>query len=264
MGELNYKKCRIISLVLMIFSGIILCSVIIYCDILSKVENYNYSTKEEYENVKAGLELLDKLPLQFNIVNKYFSSFSNLNIADKEKIALAYAVKNKIGVVTCDMIMNDTNVCISKAALENSNLFDVFKEKVKLYSDNISVYIDDYGMYTAKYIDSKDYYQIPINTFDYDTKLYSSFYKYRMKDDVYIFYLFQGYYKANCTFGEDLILYDFMDGREVFKDVCNDEGYFSKEPDFNEVNLQLYKYELKKDKSGNFYLYGYNPVNKYN
>ena len=81
---------------------------------------------------------------------------------------------------------------------------------------------------------------------------------------LYIFYLFQGYYKANCTAGEKLALYDFMNGKEVYEGVCNDKGYFSEEPDFDKVDLQLYKYELKKNDKGEFYLYGYNPVNKYN
>ena len=77
MKKVNYNKNRNIALVLMLLSGLLLCSVTIYCDALSKIENYNYSTKEEYENVKAGLSLLDKLPTQFNIVNKYFSDFSS-------------------------------------------------------------------------------------------------------------------------------------------------------------------------------------------
>ena len=55
-----------------------------------------------------------------------------------------------------------------------------------------------------------------------------------------------------------------MNGKEVYEGVCNDKGYFSEEHDFDKVDLQLYKYELKKNDKGEFYLYGYNPVNKYN
>ena len=261
MEKVNYNRNRNIALVLMLLSGLLLCSVTIYCDALSKIEKYNYSTKEEYENVKAGFSLLDKLPTQFNIVNKYFSDFSNLGIMDKEKIVLAYAIKNGIGLVNCDTI---NSICISKKVLEDTDFSNVFNDNIKLYDESISVYIDGYGMYTAKYMNSKDYYQVPIDTLASDSKLYSSFYKYRMKDDVYIFYLFQGYYKANCTAGEKLALYDFMDGKEVYEGICNDKGYFSEEPDFDKVDLQLYKYELKKNDKGKFYLYGYNPVNKYN
>ena len=86
--------------------------------------------------------------------------------------------------------------------------------------------------------------------------------EYYKKNDSYIFYVNQGYYKANCEVGEPIELYDFMTGKAVYKDKCNDNHEFSIDPGKKVRNLQLYKYELKKDKGGSFYLYGYNPVKK--
>ena len=251
-----------VSFVLLILSGILLCLAITYCDILSKTENYSFSTREEYDNVTDGLAFLKKLPIQFNIVNKYFSSFSNLESQDKEKIVMAYAIKNNIGLVNCDDSGNSK--CISRYFLENNNNLNVpFNGNILFSKDDISVYIDGYGTYTAKYIENKDCYKIYINELENRNVLYSSFYKYYKKGDIYVFYVFQGYHLGKCDAGNKLYLYDFMDKNKSFEGICDDNNYFSSEPDINTLDFQLYKYELKKDSYGNFYLYGYNPVNKY-
>ena len=53
-----------------------------------------------------------------------------------------------------------------------------------------------------------------------------------------------------------------MSGKVVYKDTCNGNQEFTVDPGENIAKLQLYKYELKKDRNNKFYLYGYNPVNK--
>lgn len=74
-------------------------------------------------------------------------------------------------------------------------------------------------MRIAKYIRSKDYYQIYIENDANDNVLYSSFYKYYKRDDLYVFYLFQGYRLKRCDIGTKLYLYDFMNGNTVLQ-VC--------------------------------------------
>ena len=43
--------------------------------------------------------------------------------------------------------------------------------------------------------------------------------------------------------------------------VLNGDNEFENAPKEEIKKLQLYKYELKKNEDGEFYLYGYNPVN---
>ena len=52
-----------------------------------------------------------------------------------------------------------------------------------------------------------------------------------------------------------------MTGKVIYKDTCNGNNEFTVEPTEEIENLQLYKYELKKDENDKYYLYGYNPVN---
>lgn len=260
---MKWIKTRNISFFLLILSGIFLCLAITYCDILTKVEKHSFSTKEEYDTVTDGLAFLDKMPIQFNIVNKYFSGFSNVDNEDKEKIAIAYAIKNNYGLVNCDS-SSANNICVSRYFLEESEYLDnIFDTNLSFSKKDIPIYIDGYGMRIAKYIRSKDYYQIYIENDANDNVLYSSFYKYYKRDDLYVFYLFQGYRLKRCDIGTKLYLYDFMNGNTIFTGVCDSDNDFAIEPDTDSINLQLYKYELKKDTNGQFYLYGYNPVNKY-
>ncbi len=43
--------------------------------------------------------------------------------------------------------------------------------------------------------------------------------------------------------------------------TCDCDNKFENVPKEKIKKLQLYKYELKKNKDGEFYIYGYNPVN---
>ena len=85
-------------------------------------------------------------------------------------------------------------------------------------------------------------------------------YQYKKTDDTDVFYLYQGYYKGNCKKGEKLSLYDFLSGKKVYTNTCNGNNTFTLDIKNKAKYLQLYKYELKKDKNNNFYLAGYNPV----
>ena len=62
--------------------------------------------------------------------------------------------------------------------------------------------------------------------------------------------------------GENLELYDFMTGKVVYNNICNGYNEFSELEDDSLDNLQMYKYELKKDENNKYYLAGFNPVDK--
>ena len=53
-----------------------------------------------------------------------------------------------------------------------------------------------------------------------------------------------------------------MSGKSAFKGTCNDNKRLIDIEDKKVEKLQLYKYELKKNSKGEFYLSGYNPVKK--
>lgn len=256
-------KTHNISFFLLILAGIFLCLAVTYCNILAKAEKHSFSTSEEYDTVTNGLSFLNKMPIQFNVINKYFSGFSNVDNDDKEKIVITYAIKNNYGLVNCDnSSVND--ICVSRYFLEESEyLANIFAAHTSFSREDVPVYVDGYGMLMARYIKGNDYYRIHIDGDANDNVLYSSFYKYYKRDDLYVFYLFQGYRSKKCDIGSKLYLYDFMSGDKVFTGVCDSNNNFAIEPDVDNINLQLYKYELKKDSNGEFYLYGYNPVNKY-
>ena len=57
-----------------------------------------------------------------------------------------------------------------------------------------------------------------------------------------------------------LILYDFMTGNIIFTGTSNGHNDFKEDISENIINLQKYKYELKKYEDGSYYLYAYNPV----
>jgi hypothetical protein len=125
-----------------------------------------------------------------------------------------------------------------KNNLYNLDLTETMRKALKSYKVNLDNYNE-----TEKY--SK----------------YSKFYKYKEEKDLYIFYVYEGYYNANCLTGEAITLYDFITGKEVYNGICSNKS-FLEEPTKELDNLQLYKYEFKKDNNGKLYLYGYNPVNK--
>lgn len=254
---------KYIPIYLIILSFILLFSAVLYYDFSSKVKNYHYSDSEEYENIKQGLDYLDKLPIHFNIINKYFSNINNLKQEEKEEIAMAWVIKNNYRLYDCGPSNSMVKyLCIDKADLNSSDLLDRFNLNLKFINKNIKIYVDDYGTYSVSTTDSSNSYKIVVDNIDNKNfRLYSKFSHYKEDKDKYIFYIYQGYYKGNCSKGEKLDLYDFMTGQVIYSNTCNGNGDFSIDPSNKIKKLQLYKYELKKDKNNKFYLYGYNPVN---
>ena len=101
---------------------------------------------------------------------------------------------------------------------------------------------------------------VEVNNKSFKNNGYTEFYKYKRDKDLYVFYVYQGFYKANCTLGENISLFDYITGDVSYSGSCNGNHSFNGVID-NYDKLQLYKYELKKNSNGDFYLYGYNPVN---
>ena len=256
------KKYLIISMILLFISLNLLSLAAVYYAFEDEIERFKYSDNDEYSNINKGIKLIDSLPIQFNIINKYFSDFDNLSKEDKESIILAYTIKNKIGIYNCDG--TDSSICIDKEELKKSNALSIFNTKTELLSNNIKAYIDDHGNYNIHKSSTETHYRVSLdNVNDPNSyRKYSKFYKYKEEKDMYIFYMYEGYYNGNCIPGEAIDLYDFISGKVVYSDICNNNKEFTKEPTKDIKGLQLYKYELKKDEENHFYLYGYNPVNK--
>lgn len=187
---------------------------------------------------------------------------NNLSQKEKEEILMAYAIKNNYKLYNCGASTNTKSyLCINKSDLENSLFEDRFNLKLKFKNNNIDIYIDDYGMYKATSNNDSSYYKLTLDTSNNNNyRLYSIFDKYKKTDDTDVFYLYQGYYKGNCKKGEKLSLYDFLSGKKVYTNTCNGNNTFTLDIKNKAKYLQLYKYELKKDKNNNFYLAGYNPV----
>ncbi len=223
------------------------------------IEQFRYSDNSEYSNITAGVSLIDTLPIQFNISNEYFSGFDNLSNDKRESILMAYLLKNKINTYLCG---DGKDICINKESLQDNLLFKTFNTNTEFHSNTIRLYIDDYGNYNINSTSNSPYYRLVLGTNNHNYRKYSKFAKYREEKDLYIFYMYEGYYNGNCINGEKLELFDFMTGDVVYTDVCNGYNNFEKQPINEYKKLQLYKYELKKNESGEFYLYGYNPVNK--
>lgn len=252
-----------IPIFLMILSFSLLFLAALYYDFSNQVKNYRYSDSEEYEIIKQGLDYLDRLPIHFNIINKYFSNMNNLKQLEKEEILMAWIIKNNYKLYDCGP-SNDSikYLCIDKRDLNSNDLEQIFHLKLKFTTNNIKIYIDDYGTYSVGTSDNSKSYKIVINnTNNNNYRLYSKFSHYRAEKDKHIFYMYQGYYQGNCIKGDKLELYDFMTGKSIYSNTCNGNGNFTVDPSKKIKKLQLYKYELKKDKEDRFYLYGYNPVN---
>ena len=259
------KKYIKVSVFLMILSAIMIFTAIVYYDLADKVKDYKYSDKEEYDDITKGLNFLSKFPIHFNIINKYFSDFNNLSQKEKEEVVMGYVIKNKYKLYECGPSNNSIkHLCIDKDVLNSKELLNIFNLDMKFESENINVYIDDYGTYSVTTTNDSKYYKIVLdNTNNKLYRLYSSFSHYKKENDKHIFYMYQGYYMGNCVKDEKLDLYDFMSGKIVYTNKCNDNQKFNIENEDDIKKLQLYKYELKKDSDNNFYISGYNPVKSY-
>lgn len=259
------KKLLTISIILMLISFSLLICAVCYYDFMDQVKDYKYSNLEEYQNVSEGLSFIEKLPIHFNIINKYFSDLNHLSLQEKEEIVMAYVIKNRYNLYDCGPSSNISKyLCVDKDILNSKSLLERFGLDMKFESNNIDIYVDDFGPYKVTTDKNKKYYQIVLdNTNSKMYRIYTRFSHYKQKGDLYTYYVYQGYYNGNCIKNSELLLYDFMSGDAVYKDTCNGNQDFTVDPGEKVESLQLYKYELKKDKNGNFYLYGYNPVNKY-
>ncbi len=222
------------------------------------IENYKYSDTSEYASITAGLALIDDLPIEFNIQNKYFSGFDSLANDVRESIIMAYMLKNNINTYKCG---DGKDLCIDKKNLKNEEVMKIFNTATTFTSTSIKLYLDDYGNHNISSTSTSTFYRMVLDDNNQHYRKYTKFLKYKEKDDLYIFYVYEGYYRGNCTKGETLKLYDFLSGEEVYIDSCNGNNEFENLPKEEISKLQLYKYELKKNEDGEFYLYGYNPVN---
>ncbi len=223
------------------------------------IEKYKYSDTSEYSSITEGLSLINDLPIEFNIQNKYFSGFDSLSNEIRESILMAYILKNKINTYQCG---DGKDLCIDKKSLKDKTIMKVFNSSTEFTSTSIKLYLDDYGKQSIRSTNNSTYYRMVINNGKNYNRKYTKFVKYKEEKDLYIFYVYEGYYKGNCSKGETIKLYDFITGDEVYIDSCDENNGFVNPPKDEVKKLQLYKYELKKNDEGEFYLYGYNPVNK--
>lgn len=255
------KKHSIITAIFLLFGSFNLLALgIIYYQVEDEAVNFRYSDQVEYDTIREGIQLIEKLPIQFNITNEYFSSFDNLEETTREKILMAYVLKNNWNTYECGN--NNTAICVDKETLSDPNLLEIFHTKTKFTSSNIKIYLDNYGINNALSGKSMKQYKLIPSSDGRNYRKYTRFSHYKEKEDVLIFYLYEGYYNGSCEEGKTLDLYDFMTGKSVYTNTCNDKKSFQEEPLEEYKNLQLYKYELKRDKNGKLYLKGYNPVNK--
>ena len=253
------KISNIIVILLLIASFNCLALGTISYSLEDKIVNFKYSDTLEYTNITKGLSIINSLPIYFNIVNEYFSGFDHLSNEKRESIIMAYLVKNKIYTYTCG---NGKDICIDKSNLKIEKLPKLFNTKTEFNSNNIKLYVDDYGNHTINTTSNLNYYRLVLDDDNHKYRKYTKFARYTEKNDIYIFYVYEGYYIGNCKKGEKLELFDFMTGEIVYTNHCNDNKEFETNPKEEINNLQLYKYELKKNEDGEFYLYGYNPVNQ--
>lgn len=256
---MNNKHVIITAIFLLIGSFNLLTLAFVYYKLEGEVVNYRYSDEEEFGSVQEGIDFIDKMPIQFNITNEYFSNFDNLEEETRETIIMAYALKNRFHTFECG---SATEICIGKDALQDSLLLEKFHSKTNFNLNNIKVYIDDYGVYTITTSNELNYYKVSLSDDNNNYRKYSKFSHFKQKEDKYIFYFYEGYYKGNCVKGENLELYDFMTGKVVYNNICNGYNEFSELEDDSLDNLQMYKYELKKDENNKYYLAGFNPVDK--
>ena len=248
----------IIILLLFLSFNFLMLGTICYA-LENNIENYKYSDTSEYASVTDGLDLIEDLPIEFNIQNEYFSGFDSLSSSVRESILMAYVLKNQIHTYKCG---DGKDLCVDKKSLKDSDFLKLFNTDTEFTSTNIKLYLDDYGKHSINSTNNSTFYRMVLDGDNQHYRKYTKFAKYKEQDDLYIFYVYEGYYKGNCTKGETLKLFDFITGEEVYIDSCNGNNEFENAPNEEVKKLQLFKYELKKNNDGEFYLYGYNPVNQ--
>ena len=253
------NKHAIITAIFLLFGSFnLLALALVYYKLEGEVVNYRYSDVKEFDDIQEGIDFIKKMPIQFNITNEYFSNFDNLEEEARETIIMAYAIKNHYKTYKCSAGSN--SICIDKESLQENTLLEKFHTKTNFILNNIKLYIDDYGAYTITTSKTAKYYKVTLENDNKNYRKYSKFSHFKQKEDKYVFYFYEGYYRGNCTDGENLELYDFMNGKVIYTNTCNGNNEFVEDPAEKIESLQMYKYELKKDENDKFYLSGYNPV----
>ena len=87
--------------------------------------------------------------------------------------------------------------------------------------------------------------------------MFTSFKYFKKSKDSYNFYVYQGYYNRNNV--NQYELKDLIKDKVIYKEDVRNE-LFEHITDKEIKQLQLYKYILKKNKNGEYYLYGFTPV----
>lgn len=248
----------IIAGILLFMSFNCLAIAIVFYQLEDKVTNFRYSDVNEYNIVHEGTELINKLPIQFNIINQYFGSFDNLEEETRQKILMGYALKNRIHTYECGI--GNNSLCIKVEDLKTEELSNTFHTKTEFKLEEIKIYMDDYGPRDVKLDKENGVYTVELDNDNNFNRKYTKFSHYQQLKDSYIFYVYEGFYKANCTKGEIIDLQDFLTGDIIYSNICDENHGFKVEKEETIKNLQLYKYELKKDKNNQLYIAGYNPV----
>ena len=251
------SKINLIIIILLFLSFNMLALGTICYALEDNIENYKYSDTSEYDTITTGLSFIEELPIQFNILNEYFSGFDSLSLENRQSILMAYFIKNQLNTYTCG---DGKDICIDKNSLKDEKIKSLFHTDTEFDSNTIKLYLDDYGKHNISSTNSSTFYRVVLDDNSNYYRKYTKFAKYKEQGDMYIFYVYEGYYKSNCQAGETAILYDFITGDEVYIDTSDGKNGFVNPPDKEVEKLQMYKYEFKKDKDGSIYLYGYNPV----
>ena len=84
------NKYYMSSIVLMITSFIMLFLGFSYYKLEGNVSKIVYSDKNEYNDINKGLNYINTLPMNINIINEYFSDLNNLSNSNKEQILFSY------------------------------------------------------------------------------------------------------------------------------------------------------------------------------
>jgi len=253
------NKEKMIPLSLLLLSTFMLFMGFSYQSIEKRVQSYSYSDKEEYDNLNDSIKLIESLPIHINIMNQYFSSVSNLDEKLQEEIILAYAIKNRYKTYNCSDGYHKS-ICINKEDLNSHDLQRTFNTNITFTNETIDVNLDYYGKLKAKTDSYTSYYKIDLNNYIERYTKHSDFYKFKKDNDKYIVYVYEGYYESNCTPNTKIVLKDFLDPNKTIEGTCSQKRLFSSEYEMGD--FQLYKYELSKNQNNEFYLTGYNPVNK--
>lgn len=241
----------------LIFLTIILAiAFLVYYSINSNIQNYKYSDKEEYENVERGLNFIKKLPIHFNILNSSFHDMNTLKQEEKEQILIGYYLKN--GMVE-DCKDREEDICIYEENLKKEKVFEKFNTKINFKSNKLNIYLDGYGLETLykKKSNNTAYYQMHIKEEKDVYAMFTSFKYFKKSKDSYNFYVYQGYYNRNNV--NQYELKDLIKDKVIYKEDVRNE-LFEHITDKEIKQLQLYKYILKKNKNGEYYLYGFTPV----